>query len=71
MFFYQGDIVGYLKRIEFDNYTLKFGGDKVLLDLFDERLWPKSLGHYKRDISLWKKGAAEDQDFNNMFSKIL
>jgi len=30
----------YLKKIEFGNYTLKFGDDKALLDLFDEVVMP-------------------------------
>jgi len=29
-----------VKRIEFGNYTLKFGEDKVLLDMFDDVVMP-------------------------------
>lgn len=33
-------VMSAVKRIEFGNYTLKFGDDKVLLDLFDEVVMP-------------------------------
>ncbi|WP_256360981.1 hypothetical protein [Methylomonas koyamae] len=36
----QGANVSHIKKLEFGNYTLKFGSEKVLLDLFDEVVMP-------------------------------
>ena len=32
--------MAFTKRIEFANYTLKFGDDKIMLDLLEEIVWP-------------------------------
>ena len=35
--------MAFTRKLEFGNYTLKFGEDKVLLDLFDEIVMPSFL----------------------------
>lgn len=47
---YQGAFVNFIKKLEFGNYTLNFGENKVLLDLFNEVVMPSfiEMKHVRR-----------------------